>query len=204
MGELSALIECAWGLGATGAAVIRTADIVVDESLAERCREPRCENYGLAMSCPPHVAGPVAFRKLLEGFRQAIVVKIDVPADVLLSSESREVFQLLHEVAAGIERSAVEMGFAGARAFAGGSCKAIFCDEHQECLALAENGKCRHPLYARPSMSGFGINVAKLFEAAGWEMNWVTHHPDSTSTKMANVCGLVLIRSQNPETRKAE
>ena len=53
-------------------------------------------------------------------------------------------------------------------------------------------------------MSGFGINVAKLFEAAGWEMNWATHQPDSTSTKMANVCGLVLIRSQKPETRMAE
>ncbi|OGR18109.1 MAG: hypothetical protein A2X81_16340 [Desulfobacterales bacterium GWB2_56_26] len=193
MFEFRTLIECASGLGATGATVIGTADIVVDESLAERCREPRCENYGLAKSCPPYVAGPAAFRKLLENFRQAIFFKIDVPSDVLFSSESREVFQLLHEVASGIERSAVEMGFAGARAYAGGSCKAIFCDEHQGCLALSAEGQCRYPQYARPSMSGFGINVAKLFEAAGWEMNWVTHHPDSTATKMANVCGLVLI-----------
>lgn len=204
MFDFRALIECAWGSGATGAAVIGTADIVVDESLAERCREPRCENYGLAMSCPPHVAGPAAFRKLLESFRQAIFFKIDVPSDVLLSSESREVFQLLHEVASGIERAAVEMGCMEARAFAGGSCKEIFCPEHHECLALATEGKCRHPLYARPSMSGFGINVAKLFAAAGWEMNWVTHHPDSTSTKMANVCGLVLIGNQKPETRMPE
>ncbi|HBG18020.1 MAG TPA: hypothetical protein DDY32_01700, partial [Desulfobulbaceae bacterium] len=68
-----------------------------------------CENYGLAKSCPPHVAGPAAFRKLLESFRQAIFFKIDVPSDVLFSSESCEVFQLLHEVASGIERSAVEM-----------------------------------------------------------------------------------------------
>ena len=193
MFEFRALIECASGLGATGAAVVGTADIVVDESLAARCREPRCENYGLAKSCPPYVAGPVAFRKLLESFRQAILFKIDVPADVLYSNESREVFQLLHEVASGIEHAAVAMGFADARAFAGGSCKEIFCSEQHECLALAAEGKCRHPLYARPSMSGFGINVAKLFEAAGWEMNWVTHHHDSTATKMANVCGLVLI-----------
>ena len=193
MKQLNALIEYAQGLGATGAVVIRAADIVVDESLAEKCREPRCENYGLAMSCPPHVAGPVALRQLLESFRQAILFKIDVPADVLFSSESREVFQLLHEVASGIERKAVAMGFAGARAYAGGSCKAIFCHEHQECRALTAEGKCRHPESARPSMSGFGIDVAKLFAAAGWEMNWVSRHQDSTSTKMANVCGLVLI-----------
>jgi hypothetical protein len=46
---------------------------------------------------------------------------------------------------------------------------------------------------ARPSMSGFGINVAKLIETAGWTMSGVTHDTDSTTTKMANVYGLVLI-----------
>lgn len=194
MGDLHSLLEMAYGLGATGATVLSTAEIVIDPSLATRCREPRCENYGLGKSCPPHVAGPLALQNLLEDYRQAILFKIDVPAEVLFSSESREVFQLLHEVAAGIERTAAAMGFADAMAFAGSSCKAIFCHEHQECQALSAEGKCRHPESARPSMSGFGIDVARLFATAGWEMNWVTHHADSTSTKMVNVCGLVLIR----------
>jgi predicted metal-binding protein len=66
-------------------------------------------------------------------------------------------------------------------------------NKHLECLSLSEKGKCRNPQYARPSMSGFGINVAKLIAAAGWTMSGVTHATDSTTTKMANVYGLVLI-----------
>jgi predicted metal-binding protein len=57
----------------------------------------------------------------------------------------------------------------------------------------SDKGKCRNPQYARPSMSGFGINVPKLFEAAGWTMSAVTHDTEATTSKMAHVCGLVLV-----------
>jgi len=42
-------------------------------------------------------------------------------------------------------------------------------------------------------MSGFGINVAKLFEACGWAGGRITDDPDSGKDKMESVCGLVLI-----------
>jgi predicted metal-binding protein len=191
--NLKELIHDALRLGATQAAILSTRNIVIDNDLADKCREPRCENYGLSRSCPPHVSGPSAFRNQLEKYSHAIFFKIDVPSEVLYSSERRELFQLLHEIAAGIERSAVKMGFIGAQAYAGGSCKNIFCHEHLECLALTDKGKCRNPQYARPSMSGFGINVAELFKTAGWRISWAARNADATTTKMANVCGLVLI-----------
>jgi predicted metal-binding protein len=191
--KLRRLIQHAHESGATELAIISTRDIVIDDDLADRCREPQCENYGLSKSCPPHVSGPSTLRKRLLGFSQAFFFRIDVPSEILYSSERRELFQLLHEIAAGIEESAVDMGFANAEAYAGGSCKQIFCHDHRECLALSEKGKCRNPQYARPSMSGFGINVAKLFRTAGWTMSRVSHDIDSTAAKMSNICGLVLI-----------
>lgn len=191
--KLKALLREAQQSGASEAKIISARDIVVDHHLADMCREPRCENYGLSKSCPPHVSGPTVFKQELEKFSQAVFFKIDVPSEILYSGERREVFQLLHEIASGIETSAVKMGFVDARAYAGGSCKKIFCHDHGECLALSEKGKCRNPQHARPSMSGFGVNVAKLFKTAGWKMNWTAHDTDSTETPMANVCGLVLI-----------
>ncbi len=191
--KLRLLIQEAQESGATGLAIISTKSIVVDDELADRCREPRCENYGLSRSCPPHVSGPSVFRKKLEEFSQAIFLRIDVPSEILYSSEGRQIFQLLHEVVSGIERSAVKMGFDRAQAYAGGSCKKIFCHDHPECLALAEKGACRNPGYARHSMSGFGINVAKLYEAAGWTMGATTRDSMSTGDKTASVCGLVLV-----------
>jgi len=92
--KLKALIEYANNSGVTAAAIISTADIVVEENLAAMCREPRCENYGLSKSCPPHVSGPSGFRKQLKNFTQAFVFKIDVPSEILLSNERREIFQL--------------------------------------------------------------------------------------------------------------
>lgn len=187
------IIEEAYKLGASKASIISAKDISVDHSLADRCREPKCTNYGLSKSCPPHVAGPSSFKKNLENYDHAIFFKIDIPAEILYSSQNREIFQLLHQIAASIEKTAINNGFAEPQAYAGGSCKNIFCHEHSECQALSENGKCRHPEYARPSMSGFGIHVAKLFEACGWTGGRITDDPDSGKEKTESVCGLVLI-----------
>lgn len=203
MPDTRELIATACELGASTAVIMSSKDIAVDDGLAERCREPRCGNYGLARSCPPHVAGPAAFRELLAVFHQALVFKIDVPAEMLFSSESRELFRLLHETASGIERAAVQAGFAEARAFAGGSCKSIFCHDRPDCPALLCETACRHAESARPSMSGFGIDVAKLFAAAGWQMHWASRDAGAPPTKMASLCGLVLLRKPEAGNRNA-
>ena len=194
--DLVPLRDQAMRAGATGVAVVSTEGIVIRDELAERCGAPRCENYSLSMGCPPNVKGPAEMRRLLAGFSRAVVFKIDVPSDVLFSSERKEVFWLLHDVASRIERAAAKMGHAGARAFAGGSCKSIFCEEHLECLALKEGAdRCRNPLQARPSMSGFGVDVARLMELAGWTMSLAGEEAGAGEGggDMANVCGLVLV-----------
>jgi predicted metal-binding protein len=191
--KIEELIQFAHESGANEAVVIPTADIKVDSKLAEKCFEPRCENYGLSKSCPPNVAGPVKFKEKLENYSKAILFKIDVPSEILYSSQGIELFKLLHQIAASIETSAVKKGFENASGYAGGSCKKLFCQEHFECTALSEKQECRNPRFARPSMSGFGINVAELFKTAGWKMSWATQDADSTEIKMANICGLVLI-----------
>ena len=183
------LIQLTVSLGAAAAAIIDPAEIVVEDGLAELCRPPKCDKYGLAPSCPPHVSGPDGFREMQAYASAALVFKIDVPSDALFSNQRREVFQLLHQIAAGVEQAAVTMGYGNACAFAGGSCKYLFCDEHPDCIVLSGDEACRYPDQARPSMSGFGINVAKLMESAGWSFA----RAEDDAEDMASVCGLVLI-----------
>ncbi len=190
---LSALIKLACQLGASNAGVIRAADISIEDDLANLCRQPQCENYGQAASCPPYVSGPSGFRELLRDFEQAVVFKIDVPSESLFSSERPELFRLLHEIAAGIEQFAIQIGYCKSRAYAGGSCKQIFCADHPKCRVLSEGGECRHPDYARESMSGFGINVTKLMQVAGWTLKRATPEIAPGETSMGTICGLVLI-----------
>ena len=191
--NLNQLIEHALAAGAHRAAVIPAVAIVIDGSLADKCRAPQCPNYGLSKNCPPHVAGPLWLTKELETFHQAIFFIIDVPSEMLFSSERREAFGRLQKIAAGIEQAAVHMGFAGARAYAGGSCKEVFCHQYADCPALLQKGQCRYLQYARPSMSGFGIDVAKLFEAAGWTMRMAQPSADAGGTLIVDICGLILV-----------
>jgi len=192
--ELDILVRAAIGLGASDAEIIPSAAIVVEEELAGLCGgDTRCENYGLAPSCPPHVSGPSGFRKWQKESRYSIAVRIDVPTSVMFSDERREIMQLLHEIVAGVEKKAACMGHKGTKAFAGGSCKNIFCRDHTICRVLSKQGECRNPQSARPSMSGFGINVSKLMHSAGWSLEKATQEQASDEESMTWVAGLVVI-----------
>ena len=189
---IEGLLRLARYMGATDAAVISTDCIFVLDRLAALCLEPRCPGYGMSAGCPPHVSGPAGFRELVKGFHQALVFKIEVPSNILLSAERRDIFRLLHEIAAALELSAVRAGLTRSRAFAGGSCKELFCPDKAECRVTA-GGACRNPDRARPSMSGFGIDVSRLMEGAGWPMNRAVQGGRADNPSTGTVSGLLLI-----------
>lgn len=192
--RLQNILQSALDLGASDVAIIPSKEIRVEENLANLCDgDPQCENYGLGAGCPPHVSGPSGFRRLQKQNRHTVVVRLDVPSSALFSDQRREIMQLLHEIVSGVERAAVEIGFKEAASFAGGSCKKIFCCEHPDCQKLSTQKQCRHMENARPSMSGFGINVAKLIQSAGWDLN-IANHADATNPEsMTWVAGIIVI-----------
>jgi len=189
---LKELIKLACRSGASDAGEIPATAISVEERLAKMCRSPQCKHYGLSAGCPPHVSGPSGMREMLKHYSHALVFKIDVPAGILLSHEGPDFFKLLHEIATAVEHAAAEMDCADAKAFASGGCKKLFCPEYDVCSVL-EGSECRNPHKARPSMSGFGIDVNALMQAAGWNMlrtdNDVTRDQDSVMP----ICGLILV-----------
>jgi len=192
--ELDRLTQIAAQLGASGASVIPSGDVLAENELAKICNGSQpCGSYGLAPSCPPHVSGPEGFRKWQEKSTYSIIVRIDILSSAMFSDERREIMQLLHEIVAGVEQTAAEMGYLGSKAFAGGSCKNLFCQDEADCLVLSDNGNCRYPQLARPSMSGFGINVAKLMQSAGWSGEKTTPEDAADAESMSWVAGLIVI-----------
>jgi len=187
------LMRLARDLGAHDAAIVDAKAIIVEDRLADLCRQPGCPSYGLAASCPPHVGGPAQFRRWQQAVDWAVLIRIDVPTPILLGEKRRGVFRKLHEIAASIERSAIDSGWFEARAFAGGSCKELFCSDLPVCRVIHESGPCRHPDRARPSMSGFGIDVSRLMAAAGWEMNRITRATQADAVPNGPITALVLV-----------
>ncbi len=178
------LLQTAHSLGATDAAWVLSHNIEISDELAALCQNPACENYGASFRCPPNVSGPDGFRKRIQQGTDAMVFKISVSSDIMFSHQRIEIFRLLHEIGSSIENKAKQMGYEKSCAYAAGSCKKLFCGEHIRCNVLSGEGPCRHPDMARQSMSGFGINVTKLMELAGWK---------SEASEMKPACGMVLI-----------
>ena len=187
------LLEYALTLGVGDARLIAADRIRVEEALAAICRDPGCPGYGQGANCPPHVMKPGAFRALLRAFPQALVFKYDVPTAVLLGDERFEVAGLIHETAVALERQALVCGYAAARGFAGGSCRRIFCAAEKNCRVLAEDGACRHPEAARPSISGLGVNFLELARVVGWPINKITRDSDPAAIPMGLMAGIVLL-----------
>ncbi len=185
------LISSARSLGADDAALIPSSQIAVDGQLALQCVDPGCPNYGLSYSCPPYVEGPGYFKDLLRNLPLALVVRLIVPAESLLSWERIEVGRILHELVAHLELEARDLGFDQAQAFAGDSCKTLFCQEHLNCRRIAGDGPCRHPEIARPSMSGFGVDVFNMIQSCEWDVD-LDLDPE-TGIQLAWVAGLVLL-----------
>lgn len=192
--QLAHLTEEANRHGATASAIIASKEIQVEDHLAALCNgDYRCPNYGLAASCPPNVEGPVQFRKWQAQSQHSITVKIELPTTVIFSGERKGVMQLLHQIVTAVEQKAIEMGFKNSKGFAGGSCKDLFCGDQEECCVLAENKPCRHIDLARPSMSGFGIDVTRLMESSGWSAPKADKADLSDKNTISWVGGLILL-----------
>ncbi|MBU0971884.1 MAG: DUF2284 domain-containing protein, partial [Proteobacteria bacterium] len=148
--QLEQLARKAEKLGATASAIISSREIQAKDNLAALCNgEYTCPNYGLAASCPPKVEGPAEFRKWQAESGYSMIVKIELPISVMFSAERKGVMQRLHRTVAALEQKAIEMGFGKSKAFAGGSCKTLFCEDQEKCRVVSQNKPCRHLTAAR-------------------------------------------------------
>ncbi len=195
--ELSGALEMLKGrameLGLSDAGIVSPGDIKVEEKFAEMCREPGCEGFGLTVNCPPHVMKPSAFAESLGRYRAALVFKVDVPTEILLTDDRYEVAAVIHGASAKLERLAVEAGYERSRGLAVGSCKPVFCKEYDDCRALSGEGGCRFPDSARPSISGLGINFFELSGLLGWRIERITGETDPDEVETGMMAGMVLV-----------
>lgn len=190
---LSAVLQKAFELGVSDARIISAQSIVVEDRFVEMCSMPQCPGYGLSPNCPPHTMKSADFRDLLTHYTYALVFKFDVPTEILLNDSQLDVAKLIHEISADLERLAKENGYTHSRGLAAGSCKMIFCKEHEKCSVLDKNEDCRFPDKARPSLSGVGVNFLELCKTLGWQFEKITKDTKHDDVPMGIMAGMVLI-----------
>lgn len=173
--------------GATDAAVVRARDVVVDERVGLKCRNPPCEHYGRNLMCQPFTPSAEQCRKYLKLYRQGILIKVEeiIPPKIrdyvekgwrlprlrrnsafrrLYDPWDVRVWKKLHGVVCDVEREAFRRGFHLSTGLVGERCK--LCNE---CDVTAP---CKRPWEARASMEALSIDVYRTVQKAGFKIEW--------------------------------
>jgi predicted metal-binding protein len=183
-------------LGATDAKIITSDDIVIDERVRAKCIYPKCPWYGTNAQCPPHAMDIDMTRKLVQRYKHGLFLDIVVPPEIVTDGAKRRAHVSsglkMHEIVSKIEAEAFYDGYHLALGFGVGPCKSYFCPE-VECSALTPGQGCRHPLKARASMEGIGMDAYSMAAKAGWDIYPVGSQTSPDKLPHGHRLGLVLI-----------
>jgi predicted metal-binding protein len=179
--DLRSLEELAIELGASDAKVMPADRIVVEDRVRLKCMAG-CPSYGTCLKCPPFVPSPEEFRKMLGGYRYAMIVKLMPPEmpdgagtakDRMEKSgtDSGAYYKKNLTVMTGLEKGAFDRGLALATALFGGRC--LLCER-----CNTEKGICLNPTMARIAAEAVGVNVMKTAENAGMTVKFPVRTPE--------------------------
>ena len=195
-GDLDRYRQRALELGATDAKIITTDMVLIDERVRAKCIYPKCAAYGTNTNCPPYVMDLEQFRKTVSNFRYAVFTKLEVPSEEITYTRGRSSADhwrtKMAEIVAKIEAEAFYDGYYLALAFAGGSCKRIFCPD-TDCSALVPGQPCRHPLRARAAMEAVGMDAFTMATKVGWDIYPIGRSSTPSEVPHGARLGLVLI-----------
>ena len=172
--------------GADEAKIVHAKDIPQDPRVILKCSHPKCPGYGRSGSCPPHVTGDYQKAKeYLNAYEWAIVYRVNIPEaglkyltgpshiEAIRNKEynhiSGSILRYVAEKGDMVERAAFYDGHYFAVSCHYGPCLYEYCETFKSCQEI-ENGKCRFPYRARPSVEQFfSIDLIKLANQLGWE-----------------------------------
>ena len=147
--------------------IISPSDVVTAAWVKLKCQFG-CDGYGQCLVCPPFTPTSEQMRVVLDGYHRAILIHFGTRA-------------ALKTVVADLER---DIFLSGAwKAFGLGDGPCYFC---RRCPV--EEGQCRHPERARPSMEACGIDVFSTAKRAGFPIEVVR-----TRRQSPDYYGLILV-----------
>ncbi len=171
MKELEIYCKKALGMAIDGAKGINPRSVITAEWVRMKCQFG-CHNFGSSHCCPPHSPPPDQTRKVMDGYRKAILLHRR-----LMKGEEAKDF---NEALVRIEREIFLDGHYKAWSMGSGPCR--------RCKECNLSGGCRHGREARPSMEACGIDVFQTVRGNGFPIEVVRTREDER-----NVFGLLLV-----------
>jgi predicted metal-binding protein len=140
--------------GFSFARIIEAGEIAIEHWVRLKCGFG-CPRHGRSLCCPPASPNEKEMSALISGYRHALLVQGTPPS------------HLFHERLLALERAVFLAGYAEALAFGAGPCPV--------CPTCPEDGRCRFPEKARPSLEACGVDVYRTAHSAGLSLSPVSH-----------------------------
>lgn len=195
------LEKFALDLGVTSAKIIPAEKVVVEDRVRLKCMV--CPYYGKNLKCPPYTPSIEEFKRMLNDYSTAMIVKLKPPEisgkiekyGQIKGEKSRlwnqdlnnlsptiwadisNIYKTMLTDLLEIERAAFNQGYSFAIAFFGGKC--LLCENCD-----LDNG-CQNALMARFSAEAMGINVLKTAENVGIELKFPSEGNRTPTTPIA-------------------
>jgi predicted metal-binding protein len=183
--SLKFLQNAANDAGAHDAVLIPVSDIIFEERIILKCKTG-CPSYGRSLSCPPHVPDIAAFRRMINEYQHALLIRfkstISPDTNIIhslmknrfdpgVSPELKERTQQfeadleeenrrIHMIMLEMEKTAFQAGYPFALALTTDSCN--LCK-----TCNVKGGICIHPSQMRYPLEAAGINVIETSRLAG-------------------------------------
>lgn len=138
-------------------------DLVFDERVKFKCF--CCENFDRCLRCPGNFPPGLDMEKAIRSNdHMALIYKEFEYRPDMSQEEMRESGRQMHRHLLEAERFMMGKDHMFASVFIAGRCR--------QCSECPENGKCRHPELARPSLEAAGIDVMTSAKNAGIDVTF--------------------------------
>jgi len=196
--------------GAADAAVLSTADVIVDPRVRLKCLIPKCYMSGGCSHCPPHGYSIDQVLETVMAHDAAIFHRVAVDPSIMaaknIHTNIEEAvfdpaghlfnlgghFMLNFSIVKLLQKTARDMGYVSMAGFGGGSCRDVLCHLHPSCLHLT-TGRCRHASLTSPAMESCGMDVFTMAAGQGWEVYPIGGTCDPGSVPAGSAFGLALV-----------
>jgi predicted metal-binding protein len=153
--------EQALKAGALEAKVIPVRNVVTAEWVRLKCQFG-CGGFGKRLCCPPHTPTPEQMKRVLFGYRHALLYTY-----ICTPSDYRRKRLRMQRLVPAIERALFLDGYYKAFGLVAGPCRL--------CKVCDVTSRCKHPYQARPSMESCGIDVYATARNSGMKLEVATH-----------------------------
>ena len=146
--------------GVHEAKVVPARNVVTAEWVRLKCQFG-CSGFGKRLCCPPHTPTPEQMRRVLAGYRHALIYSY-----ICAPRKYKQKRLRMQRLVVALERLMFLDGHYKVFGLMAGPCRL--------CKSCNVGGRCRFPYLARPSMESCGIDVYATARNSGIELNVAT------------------------------